>query len=194
MDSLVFSLQLGNKRLVNPVVKDERLHVRCAEHADILALLLLICHVIDGAVPGLFLFFVFCVRGSFFVLLLRDDLGLYCVSVLIGRVLALLGLRVCLIDLEGLGKCEIFPVQILEEDIIRHLLAEFVVPEASVLDKRADVIPVFVVVFLVCPAHAGELVRHLLRDVVGDLRGKAVILQRASRYVQRQIGAVDDAL
>ena len=88
----------------------------------------------------------------------------------------------------------ILAVQILEQDVVRHPLAELLILEAAVLDERADIVPVFVIIVLVGFAHAGELVRNLLRDVVRDLLRKAVVLQCGSRYVQRQVRAVQHAL
>ena len=43
-------------------------------------------------------------------------------------------------------------------------------------------------------AHAGQLVRYLLGNIIGNLLYKAIVLQRASGYVQRQIRTVNDAL
>ena len=59
---------------------------------------------------------------------------------------------------------------------------------------RADIIPVFFIVFSVCLAHAGQFISHLLADIIRDFLYKSVILQRTSGYVQRQIRAVDDTL
>ena len=89
---------------------------------------------------------------------------------------------------------QILSVQVLKEDVVIHLLGELLISEASVLDEGRNVIPVLLIVLPVGLAHAGQLVRHLLGDVVGNLLDKSIILQRASGYVQRQIRAVDDAL
>ena len=190
--SLVLGFQLLDERLVNGMVQDKGLHLVVAEHADVLALLLRIRHIVDRVIFDFFLFLV----GLAAVLV--DDFRLYLLSVLIGSglcaLLFLFRLGIHLVDLEGLGGGEIFSVQILEQDIVGHSGAELVVSEAPVLDEGRDVIPVLLVIFFVGLAHAGQLVRDLLGDIVADLFGKAVVLQRASGDVQRQVGAVDDAL
>ncbi len=66
--------------------------------------------------------------------------------------------------------------------------------QAAELDKRSDVIPVFLIILPVCLAHPGQLVCHLLRNIVGNLLYKAVILQCESRFVQRQIRSVAGSL
>ena len=121
------------------------------------------------------------------------DLSFYLVAVLIYSIFLILFL-VLRLDLQTLGQSQIFAVQILEEDIIIHLLTELVILQAAELDEGTDVIPVFVVLFLIRLAHTGQLVRYLLGNVLGDLLDKSIILQCTSGYVQRQIRAVDDTL
>ena len=96
-----------------------------------------------------------------------------------------------LVDLQTLGQRHVLAVQILEKDIVGHLLAELVVLQAAELDEGTDIIPVFLVLFLLGLAHAGQLIRHLLCDVLADLLDKTVVLQRASGHVERQVRAVD---
>jgi len=85
-------------------------------------------------------------------------------------------------------------IQVLKEDGVLHLVAEFLVLQASELDERADAVPVFLIVFSLGLAHTGQLVCHLLGNIIRDLINKSVILQCASGHVQRQIRAVDHAL
>ena len=87
----------------------------------------------------------------------------------------------------------ILSVKILIQYIVVHPLGEFLIFENAVLDKRADIIPVLLIIFPFCLVHAGQLVRNLPGDIIGDLLGKAVILKCRSGYVQRQIRAVNDA-
>ena len=88
----------------------------------------------------------------------------------------------------------ILSVKILIQYIVVHPLGEFLIFENTVLDKRADIIPVLLIIFPFCLVHTGQLVRNLPGDIIGDLLGKAVILKCRSGYVQRQIRAVNDAL
>ena len=161
MDSLVLCLQLGDKGLVDVVAQDKCLHVVFTEHTDILALLLGIGHVVDGAFLFLFLFVLraFLCGICFGLVAVGNHLSLDLLAVL---VLGRFRLGIFGVDLKSLGKRVILSVQILEEDVICHLLTELVVAQASVLDEGADVIPVLVVVLLVRLAHAGQLLRDLL--------------------------------
>ena len=78
---------------------------------------------------------------------------------------------------------QIFAVQILENNVLVHLLGELLVSQASELNEWADIVPVFLVVLSVCLAHAGQLIRYLLCNVIGNLLHKAVVLKSASGYV-----------
>ena len=71
-------------------------------------------------------------------------------------------------------------IQILIDHGIFHLFSELLILQASELDKRTDVIPVFFVILTVRLKHAGKLVRHLLGNVVRHLIYKSVILKSAS--------------
>ena len=53
-------------------------------------------------------------------------------------------------------------IQVLEQNIIAHLLTEFFIFQAAEFDKRTDVIPVFLIVFFICLAHSGKLVKGKL--------------------------------
>ena len=180
MDAFIFGFQLLDEGLVNVVPEDKGLHLLGPEHLDILALLLLISHVVDGAV----LF-------GLFRLLLFHDLSFDLLAVL---VYSFLFFHIDLVDFQGLGQRQELAVQVLEKDIVGHLPAELVVAQAAVLDEGADVVPVLVVVLLIGLAHAGQLVRHLLGDVIGDLCDKAVVLQGAPGNIQGQVRTVDGAL
>ena len=82
-------------------------------------------------------------------------------------------------------------IQILVDHGVFHLLAELLVLQAAELDERADIIPVFLIVLSVCLEHSDQFVCNLLGNVICNFIYKAVILQRASRYVKRQIRTVD---
>ena len=180
MDAFILGFQLLDEGLVNVIPEDKGLHLLGPEHLDVLALLLFVGHVVDGAV----LF-------GFFRLLLFHDLSLDLFAVLI---YGFLFFHVDLVDFQSFGQGQELAVQILEEDIVGHLLAELVVAQAAVLDEGADVVPVLVVVLLIGLAHAGQLVRHLLGNIIGNLGDKTVVLQGASGNVQGQVRAVNGAL
>ena len=71
-------------------------------------------------------------------------------------------------------------VQILVDHGVLHLLTELLILEASELDERADIVPVFLVVLTVCLEHSGQLVSHLLGNIIRHFVHKAIVLQRAS--------------
>ncbi len=48
--------------------------------------------------------------------------------------------------------------------------------------------------FLLGLAHAGQLIRNLFGNIIGNFLYKAIVLQRASGHVQRQIRTINDAL
>ena len=118
MNPLILCFQLRDKGLVDPVGQHNGIHFGSLEHVDVLALLFFICYIVDGLVFLLFLSGIFA--------LVLYDFCFYLFAVLIHSTL--LGLiRVSLIDFQALGQGHIFAVQILEEDVIRHFLAEFFV-------------------------------------------------------------------
>jgi len=170
--------------------QDHSIHLSSLEHIDVLALLLFIRYIVNDLFlllfPGILL-------RSLIFRFIPYDLSFYLVAVLIYSIFLVLFL-ILRLDLQALRQRQIFAVQILEEDVIVHLLTELVILQAAKLDERTDVIPVFVVLFLVCLAHACQLVRYLLGNVLCDLPDKSIILQCTSGYVQRQIRAVDDTL
>ena len=190
LDSLILLLQLGDEGLIDIVGQDHSIHLGSLEHINILALLLFIRYIVDDL---LLLLFPGILPGSLIFRFIPYDLSFYLVAVLIYSIFLILFL-VLRLDLQTLGQSQIFAVQILEEDIIIHLLTELVILQAAELDEGTDVIPVFVVLFLIRLAHTGQLVRYLLGNVLGDLLDKSIILQCTSGYVQRQIRAVDDTL
>ena len=160
--------------------QDDSIHALAAEHVDVLALLNFVGDVVNCRFFRLFLlvsvFRIFCILSSFSLLL-----GVLCRNFFF------------LILVDAVLKSQIFSVDVLEQNIVHHLLGEFLVLDASVFDEWVDIIPVFLVILTVGFAHAGELVSEFLGDVLGDLFDKSVVLQCASGYVQRQIRAVDDA-
>ena len=58
----------------------------------------------------------------------------------------------------------------------------------------SDVIPVFLVGFLVCLAHADQLVSHFLRDIFLNLLDESVILQSGAGDIERKIRTIDHTL
>ena len=151
-------LKLGDERRVDVVVQDHRILPLVFKHVNVLALLLLVRYIVDGGL-GLFLLLLALLWLLFFLLGV-DELTAVCLHALFQR--------------------HVFVIQVLEEDIVHHLVAEFLVLQAAELDERADVIPVFLVVLLVSLAHAAQLVGNLLGNVVCDLVNKSIVLQRAS--------------
>ena len=162
--------------------KDNRIHLGSLEHCDVLALLLRIGNVVDG----LFLLLVFLLVSIIRIL------GIFCGF--FGLIFCLLVL--CAVDglgLKTLGKCQILSVDVLEEDVIVHLGAELVILEATELDEGSDIIPILLVIFLLGLAHSGKLLCNLLGDVLLNLGYEAVVLKRTSGYVERKVGAIDNA-
>ena len=131
--------------------------------------------------------------GLRFLSLILYDLSIHLFAVFIHSRFTLF-IRIGLAYLQTVRQGLVVAVQILEEDVIGHLLAELVVLQAAIFHKRADIVPVFLILLAGGLAQAGQLVRHLLGDVIGNLLHEAVVLQRASGNVQRQIRAVDHAL
>ena len=177
---LVVTLCMGDESGVDVVFQDDSIHALTAEHVDVLALLNFVGDVVNSRFFRLFLlvsvFRIFGILRSFSLLF-----GVLCRSFFF------------LILVDAVLKSQIFSVDVLEQNIVHHLLGEFLVLDASVFDEWVDIIPVFLVILTVGFAHAGELVSEFLGDVLGDLLDKSVVLQCASGYVQRQIRAVDDA-
>ena len=107
--------------------QDDRIHLGRLEHVDVLALLLFIRYIINRLVLLLFL----CVSFSGLVLCFVYNLCLYLFTVFIGcslRTFFLFHLiRIGLVDLKTLGQSHVFAVQVLKENIICHLLTEFIV-------------------------------------------------------------------
>ena len=190
LDSLVLLLQLGDEGLIDIVGQDHSIHLGSLEHIDVLALLLFIRYIVDDL---LLLLFLGILLGSLIFRLVLYDFGFYLVAVLVYGILLVLFL-ILRLDLQALRQSQILAVQILEEDVIIHLLTELVILQAAEFDEGTDIIPVLVVLFLVGLAHTGQLVRYLLGNVLGDLLDKSVVLQCTSGYIQRQIRTVDDTL
>ena len=114
----MFLLKVCDKCRINVMCQNDRILSLSLEHVNVLALLFFICYIVDGLFLLLFL-------SGIFVFVLYD-FCFYRFAVLIHSTL--LGLiRVSLIDFQALRQSHIFAVQVLEEDVIRHLLAEFFV-------------------------------------------------------------------
>ena len=170
------------------MVQDHGIHFGSLEHIDVLALLLLICYIVDD-----FFFLLF----RLFILVSSFCFGSFCAlicTLLFCLFLILCLIRVDLIDLKTFRKRQIFAVQILEQNVICHLFAEFVILQTAKLDEGTDIIPVLVILFLLGLAHTSQFIGNLLGNIIGDLLYKAVILQCASGYIQRQVRTVDHTL
>ena len=72
-----------------------------------------------------------------------------------------------------------------------QFLSKLAVFDTAEFDKRADIIPVFLIRFAVGLAHTGQLVSNLLGNVFGNLLNKPIILKCASGNIQRQIRTID---
>ena len=170
--------------------QDDRIHLGSLEHIDVLCLLLFIRYIIND------LLFLFFFRRFFGIRLLLA----YHVAVLVYNIgfrfflFVLYLIRIGLIDFQTFRQCQILAIQILKEDVIGHLLTELVILQAAELDERTDVIPVFIVFFLLGLTHTGKLVCNLFRNIIGNLLYKTIVLQRTSGYIQRQIRTVNDTL
>ena len=103
-------------------------------------------------------------------------------------------LMLFLVLIQTVLKSQVFAFQVLVQDEIAHLFSKLLILDIAELDKGRNVIPVFLIIFPVCLTHAGQLVRHLLRDVIRYLLYKAVILKGASGHVKRQVRTVDNTL
>ena len=99
-----------------------------------------------------------------------------------------------LVLIQAVLKGQVFALQVLVQDEISHLFGKLLILDISELDKGCNVVPIFLIIFPVCLAHARQLVRYLLCDVIGYLLHKSIILQSASGHVKRQIRTVDDTL
>ena len=174
---------MGDESIVDVVLQDDSIHAGFTEHVDILALLNLVGDVVDGRLFRLLVF----VGGL--ILFLFSGSGVFRFGLCLG------GISLCsFFFLHKILDGQVFAIEILVQDGVCHLFAKFAVLDTAKFDERADIIPVFFIILAVGLAHAGELVCDLLCDVVGDFLYKAVVLQGASGYVQRQIRAVDDTL
>ena len=85
-------------------------------------------------------------------------------------------------------------INILEQDVICHLITELLILQASKLDKRTNIIPILLIRLFVCLAHSAQLICNLLGNIIRDLINKSIILQSTSGYVQWQIRAVNHSL
>ena len=156
---LISLLQLCDERRINVVGQNHCIQSFFLEHVDILALLLFIRYIVDGCLH------ILC-NGV-------------CILVLIFFILIRLYNRAAVL-LNTFFECQIVVIQILEEDIVCHLLTELIIFQAAKLDERTDIIPVFFISFLISLAHSGQFVCHFLGNVFCDLLYKSIILQCTS--------------
>ena len=73
-------------------------------------------------------------------------------------------------------KSDIFAFHVLEDDVIFHLVIELLIADAAKFNERADIIPVFLIIFAVCLTHTGKLFCYFLCNVIRNLLNKSVIL------------------
>ncbi len=106
------------------MLQDDSVHAFLAEHVDVLALLYLVGYIVDGRLFRLLLLGILLLVVRFF------STSTSAASSSGYQILQSL----------------IFAVQILEQDIIAHLVTEFLVLDAAEFDKRADIVPVFLIV------------------------------------------------
>ena len=144
--------------------KYDRVLALFLKHLDVLALLLFVGNIVDGLARRLLTVFIIAVLFRCRILLIINNFGFDFFSVFI-RCTAL-GLSVYRLNLKALGKGNILALKVLEEDVIRHLLAELVILQAAELDERTDIVPVLLVLFLLGLAHSGQLVCNLLADII----------------------------
>ena len=166
---LFLTLDMSDESRINVVLQDNSIHTLLTEQVDILALLDLIGHIVDDSLRLLLILFFLSRISSF--------LCFFFLSRFYG----------C----DVIWKSEVLAVQILQKGVIQDLLTEFLLFDAAVFDERADVIPVFLIVFTVGLAHAGELVCNLFGNIIGNLLNKTIVLECTSGNIQRQIRAVD---
>ena len=87
------------------------------------------------------------------------------------------------------------PPEVLEDDDVLYLVVKIVVFQAAELDKRGDVLPAFVVALPLVVEQRRQLVRHLFGDMCLEIFCTClIVLQEASRNVERNVGAVDHAV
>lgn len=88
----------------------------------------------------------------------------------------------------------ILSVQIFEYDDILYFGVEIFVFQAPEFDENGNIVPASLVFFLIGFVQPRELVCDLFDDVLGNLLHLPVVLQKAARHIERNVGAVDDAL
>ena len=153
------------------MVKNNGIHALLLEHVDVLSLLYAVGYIVYRLFLRLLLFLWCTLRSS--ILCIRS------ICRFLNNRLALGALRL-FYRCKQLRKCLVLIIDILKEDIIVHLVTELFILQAAVLDKRSDIVPVFLVGFLLCLAHADQLVCNLLGDVLLDLLDKSIVLQSRS--------------
>ena len=150
--------------------QDKRVHLLLAEQIDVLALLLDIRHIIDRRFRRLLWFFSFGFFARLYHFRFRHT---HILEIFLHR--------------------HKFVVQIFEQDKVFHLFLEFLIFQASIFDKRTDVIPVFLIILSVGLTHAAQFVGYFFRDVFRNLCHETVVLKGASGNIQRKVRTVDDS-
>ena len=110
------------------------------------------------------------------------------------RLFAVLGILFGDLLAEHGGKRHILALQVLVDDDVLDLIVETVVLDAAELDEGRKVAPAVLVLFFIVAVEFLEFIGHLLGDVLGDLLHLCIVLQEGTRNVERDIGAVDDAV
>ena len=165
LNFLMFLLKVCDKCRINVMCQNDRILSLGLEHVDVLALLYFICYIEDSCL----LFFLricvlrlFCVCFCFFCL---SFLCLGCVSFFAFGFF------------DDIFESHVFMIKILVKHRILHLLTEFLIFQATELDKWTDVIPIFLIVLTVCLEHSIQLVSNLLGNVISNFIYKSVVLQ-----------------
>ena len=186
-------LQISDKCRINIVRQDDRILSLCLEHIDILALLYLIGYIENPCL--LRLFFSICIRGFCLFWLC------FCLSISCFWLFILCSLFFCSFFhlslafgfFDDIFQCQILMLKILIKHGIFHLLTEFFIFQASKLDERTDIVPVFFIILTVCLKHAIEFICYFLRNIIRNFIYESIILQCTSWYIQRQIRAINDS-
>ena len=149
--------------------QDHSINALFFEQIDVLALLYFICDIEKYSFFFLLFFCIFC-AFCFFYSFRSIFFFVFCNKIL---------------------KSQIFAVEVFEQQTVFDAVIEFVIFDAAVFDERADIIPVFLIIFTVGLAHAGQFVCNFLADIFRNFLYSTVVLQCTSGNVQRQIRTID---
>ena len=162
---------------VDKRIADDRIQARRAEHGDILRLPDLVRNIIDrGGLLGRLLLFLL-----FLLFLAR--------SLILRRAL----IRSKDFFAERL-KILIFAAEIFEDDDVLHFGIEVLILQAADFDKERQIRPALDILLPVRLIQPRQFVGDLFDDMFGDLLHLPIVLQKAARDVERDVGAVDDAV